>query len=640
MLRALGLLGTPGFLGLPKLAVGILERRLRLDPPSPQRFRERQRFPELGGGSLDFLFKPLQLLFPTQNRAGTRGSPSALVDARAPDVLPVARHEMQPELAMLVQELQPDLDRIYDHHPREKEGGKRHESRLEPDVLEQQSVNAGRPEHLFRNFGRAGPGEPVQRDECRAASSARFEGLERLERRVRALRDDELDRLAEGGFERCKPVSRGVQHVADCSQDPCSARGPGQERPDAFVVSLVAVLELAERRATRFERGEVLTRPLFGLVVEADLLLDLGDRAGFTLDAGARPLDLRDRGIRRAADRRERIGELLLLPLHSGGLRQELPFLLGQLRLLRGPVLGGALLLHTRLEQIQRELLPLPQRLAPFLELREHFPNRRFQPTERAFFLGLGRSEPRPLLFESLFRPAQLFEARAETDPLRARVLQLLEQPRASLPEHGDLIQKRGSARLTFVQLFLRETHLGLALQELELELLQLRLMPREDAGDGAPAVFGLAPLLLKRAPGTREALQVLLGESQIQRLDLLAQTIEPPGLPHLPRKRPDLAFDLRDHVVHARQVREGQVQLLERLLLSGLVAHDSRRLFEQEPPVAALVRQDVVDHPALDEGIRVGAHPGVEKEVAKVTETAGLSIDEILALSVTEGAA
>src|SRR5439155_12623058 len=112
---------------------------------------------------------------------------------------------------------------------------------------------------------------------------------------------------------------------------------------------------------------------------------------------------------------------------------------------------------------------------------------------------------------------------------------------------------------------------LRLSLQELELELLQLRLVPGEHARERAPAVFGPGLLLVQRASGAGEAFVVLLRQTQVERLDLLAQTIEPPGLPHLPGERSNLALDLGDDVVHARQIGEGQIELLERLLLSGL---------------------------------------------------------------------
>ncbi len=132
----------------------------------------------------------------------------------------------------------------------------------------------------------------------------------------------------------------------------------------------------------------------------------------------------------------------------------------------------------------------------------------------------------------------------------------------------------------------------------------------------------------------------LLLREPEIDRADLVPHAPVLARLPHLARQRAHFALDLADHVVHAREVGMREIELLERLFLAGLVAHDPGGFLEEEAAVAALVREHVVHHAALDQGVGVRPHAGVEEEVAHVAQAAEIPIDEVLALRVAERAA
>src|SRR6266550_6501035 len=174
------------------------------------------------------------------------------------------------------------------------------------------------------------------------------------------------------------------------------------------------------------------------------------------------------------------------------------------------------------------------ERIAPLLEPRKHRRERRVHLFELACFLLLGETEPGPLLLQSLLGASQLFETAPETDALRAGVLELLEQAGAPLAEHRHLVQEGRSPRLALVQLSLGQPDFGLALQEIQLELLQLGLVPRENGGQRGPALLGLGVLLVERPAGARQPLVLLLREPQVEPLDLLAETAEAACLPDL----------------------------------------------------------------------------------------------------------
>ena len=112
--------------------------------PAAQRLGEGQGLLEIGRGAHHLPLQPLQLLLATEDGAGPRRAAASLEDAGAAHVLAVARHEVEPQFTVFVQEPESHVDRIHDDDAREEEGGEPDEPRLEPHVLEQEPVDPGR----------------------------------------------------------------------------------------------------------------------------------------------------------------------------------------------------------------------------------------------------------------------------------------------------------------------------------------------------------------------------------------------------------------------------------------------------------------------------------------------------------------
>src|SRR5262249_29677621 len=91
---------------------------------------------------------------------------------------------------------------------------------------------------------------------------------------------------------------------------------------------------------------------------------------------------------------------------------------------------------------------------------------------------------------------------------------------------------------------------------------------------EGAPVLRFGPPLVVRRCL-LSEPVETLFGETEIDRADLVLDAPVPPRLSDLARQGADLPLDLLHDVADPREVGQREVQLLERLFLPGLVAHD-----------------------------------------------------------------
>ena len=190
----------------------------------------------------------------------------------------------------------------------------------------------------------------------------------------------------------------------------------------------------------------------------------------------------------------------------------------------------------------------------------------------------------------------------------------------------------RPPARLLAVaQAALGRGELALELEQGELLLVEPGFHRVQRGGDALaphrlflPALgrLGLLPLEVVHAAGA---------ELEVEVADPVPQALVAARLADLSRQRAQLALDLEHDVVEAREIPLGGLELVQGLPLARLVLGDAGGFLEQEPAVAGVVGQNVVDHLALDHRVGMAAHPGVEEQVADVLEPAGSLVDEVL---------
>ncbi len=119
--------------------------------------------------------------------------------------------------------------------------------------------------------------------------------------------------------------------------------------------------------------------------------------------------------------------------------------------------------------------------------------------------------------------------------------------------------------------------------------------------------------------------------------IELVLEATPAAHLARLTSEAPHLALDLADHVLDADEVGFGAFELPLRLTTTLLVAHDARRLLEEEAPRVVLVREHLIDLLTLDHGVAGGAEAGAAEEVLDVLQPARHAVDAELALARTE---
>src|SRR5262249_10224286 len=98
-----------------------------------------------------------------------------------------------------------------------------------------------------------------------------------------------------------------------------------------------------------------------------------------------------------------------------------------------------------------------------------------------------------------------------------------------------------------------------------------------------------------------------------------------------------DVAVDLLQDVVRAREVIPRTLHLPLRREPAIPIERGARRLFDEEPNVFGLCVDELI-HPALlDQRVRLGADAGAQKELRHVLQAARTVVDQILRLARAE---
>ncbi len=140
--------------------------------------------------------------------------------------------------------------------------------------------------------------------------------------------------------------------------------------------------------------------------------------------------------------------------------------------------------------------------------------------------------------------------------------------------------------------------------------------------------------LLLDLRPATFQPLQFSPGQSQFQGQLAFSEFQISTRAAALPSQAAHLGLHLRDEVIDPRQVAVGLVQATSGDTATVLVATDPRRFLEHGAALFRPVAQDRVHHAALDDGVRVGAQPGIAAQLLHVTQAAEAAVQAILRLT------
>ncbi len=111
-------------------------------------------------------------------------------------------------------------------------------------------------------------------------------------------------------------------------------------------------------------------------------------------------------------------------------------------------------------------------------------------------------------------------------------------------------------------------------------------------------------------------------------------------GFGGLALERIDLARDLFEDVVDARQILLGAFQLGLGQALAGLELGDAGGLFDDRAAVLRLRAENLADAALLDDGVAFRAEAGAHEEILDIAQAGGAAIDQIFALAGAEQAA
>jgi hypothetical protein len=128
--------------------------------------------------------------------------------------------------------------------------------------------------------------------------------------------------------------------------------------------------------------------------------------------------------------------------------------------------------------------------------------------------------------------------------------------------------------------------------------------------------------------------------DAKIQVLQFPPERLVPFRLPDLPFERTDLAPDLVEDVLDAREVLAGALHLPFRLFPPDPELGDPRGLLDDHAHLVRPGIDDLADLPLGDDGVPARAGARVEEQFRDVLEPARDLVDEELALAVPEGPA
>ena len=101
--------------------------------------------------------------------------------------------------------------------------------------------------------------------------------------------------------------------------------------------------------------------------------------------------------------------------------------------------------------------------------------------------------------------------------------------------------------------------------------------------------------------------------------------------------ERPELAADLAQQVLHAQEVRLGRVESAFGLLLALAELEDTRRLFDDRPPVLRTGVENAIDLALADDHVLLPADARVGEQFLHVEQTTRCAVDRVLGLAATE---
>src|SRR5262249_6722533 len=114
----------------------------------------------------------------------------------------------------------------------------------------------------------------------------------------------------------------------------------------------------------------------------------------------------------------------------------------------------------------------------------------------------------------------------------------------------------------------------------------------------------------------------------------LIAQTTIAACLGRLTLERAALLLDLEDDVVDAREILLCRFELQFRVTTMPPVLGDAPCFFDHLMPIRRPLAEDHADLALLDDGVGLGAEPGVHQQFMNVAKTTDLAVDEVLALA------
>ena len=120
--------------------------------------------------------------------------------------------------------------------------------------------------------------------------------------------------------------------------------------------------------------------------------------------------------------------------------------------------------------------------------------------------------------------------------------------------------------------------------------------------------------------------------------LDVEAPVPESPvalRLPLLAGERANLLFYLPDHVLEALQIHPCSIEPARCLTPAVLVLPDPGGFLEKAPPFLGTVREDRIDHPVLNDRVRIRAEPCVPARLLHVPQAASGTVQEVVAAPV-----
>ena len=123
--------------------------------------------------------------------------------------------------------------------------------------------------------------------------------------------------------------------------------------------------------------------------------------------------------------------------------------------------------------------------------------------------------------------------------------------------------------------------------------------------------------------------------EVRVQQAQLARQRLMPPRLCRLSLERPELLFDLADHVGQARQVRLGVFELARGFLALALVFGDAGGFLEDRASVLRPRRQNQVDLALLHDGVSRTPDTGIHEKLLDVAQPAERPVEQIFAAPV-----